>query len=144
MPAEIGARVFDAIRYGWLMAEQNSDGSRAGAAQRVYNFATNGGGTITYRALVTLMAGVIVTLLGWMWSDLRGTLGDIQHTQATQGDAISRNTTAVAVHESRLNEMAAGKNIMWQNITTTNVRLDDHERRINALENAQPRWPRSR
>lgn len=132
--------MFRLIKQGWVMAEINPDGSHATAAQRAYNFASNGGGAITYRVLVTLMSAVIVTLIGWMWSDIGHRFDSIDQTLRDHTKTMAQDAEAIAVHERRLNDADSARNIIWQSVHATTLRVDDHEHRITVLE-AQAHWP---
>lgn len=124
------------------MADVNPDGSQPGMARRAYNFAANGGGTVTYRLLVSAMSVVIVTMIGFMWDDLRGTLDDIRSTLNAHSASISQITASTAVHEQRLNQDDIARTAMWQSIRANSDKLADHEHRITVLE-SQQHWPRA-
>ena len=121
------------------MAQTNADGARANAWQRAGHFVANGGGTVTYRVLVSAMSLIIATLVGLMWNDLRAGINQMNAMLLEQGRAIAANTAAIAVHEQRLNQADAARGAIWLSLRGNAGQLTDHEHRITVLETRRAR-----
>ena len=115
------------------MAQSNADEPRASAWQRAGHFVANGG-TVTYRVLVSAMSLIIATLVGLMWNDLRAGINQMNAMLLEQGRAIAANSSAIAVHEQRLNQADMGRGVIWQSLRGHAGALADHEHRITVLE----------
>ena len=116
------------------MAEHHPEGARATAWQRAGHFVANGGGTVTYRVLVSAMSLIIATLVGLMWNDLRAGINQMNAALVDQGRAIAANSSAIAVHEQRLNQADSARSAIWQSLRSNAGALSDHEHRITVLE----------
>jgi hypothetical protein len=126
------------ISQGWKMAQENADGSPASAGQRAFNFMANGGGTVTFRALVPILLTVIGGLVGLMWNDLKDgqhmTLEKLdQHTTilTEQGESIVGYTT-------RIDAMQTGQQRIWIKIGGHDQAIGDMDHRVTRLEACQP------
>lgn len=113
------------------MAETNADGSRATAGQRVYAFAANGGGTVTFRMIVPLLLMVISGLVGLMWNDLRDGQRDVVKIITSQGNQIVGNTT-------RIDAMQTGQQRIWLKLGDHDGKIADVTDRVIRLESCQP------
>lgn len=135
---QIAAVITNSISRGWKLAETNTDGSRATAGQRAYNFMNNGGGTVTYRVVVPVLISVIGVLVGLMWNDLKDgqhmTLEKLdQHTTilTEQGKSIVSNT-------ARIDGMQSGQQRIWLKLGEHDNKIDEVKERVTHLEACQP------
>jgi hypothetical protein len=119
------------ISQGWAMAGENADGSRATAAQRAYNFAANGGGTVTFRMVVPILLLAISGLVGLMWNDLRDGQRDVVKSVTDQGLSIIANKT-------RIDSMQTGQQRIWTKLGAHDEVIGEIGNRVTRLESCQP------
>lgn len=120
-------RIISTIKRGWKLAHHNPDGSEASVAQRAYNFASNGGGTITYRMVMLAFSVILSSLVAWIGNnaldkldriDMR--LQSVERIGASYDIRISENARSVQ-------EMREGQTRIWN-------RINDHEHRLTLME----------
>lgn len=124
-------QAINTIAQGWKMAEVNADGSRASGSQRAYNFMANGGGTVTFRAVVPALLVVISGLVGLMWNDLRDGQRDVVKVITDQGKSIVGNTT-------RIDAMQTGQQRIWLKLGAHDQAIAAIDHRVTSLESCQP------
>jgi hypothetical protein len=96
-----------------------------GSHNRVTAFLANGGGAITFRIALSVLAGVTLWLLQSFGSHIVGQLDNLGQTQA-------RMAALLAGQAQQVRDTAA--------LSSRNAdRLDDHEHRITILEARAPR-----
>jgi len=94
---------------------------------RVAAFLANGGGAITFRVALSMLAGVTLWLLQSFGSHIVGQLDDLARTQA-------RMAALLAAQAEQLRDATT--------LSARNAdRLDDHEHRITILEARAPHPP---
>jgi hypothetical protein len=123
--------IIQAIQWGWKLAEINPDGSKATPGQRLYAFATNGGGAITSRMVVVAMFPILTTIVGLMWSDLRDGQREVLKTVTDQGKSI-------VVNSALIDGIKTGQQRMWVKLGTHDQIIGEIDHRVTRLESCQP------
>jgi hypothetical protein len=86
---------------------QMSDQSNS---SRVKDFLSNGSGAITFRLLATALSMLTIALVGYE--------GERINTRLDAAIAMTaNNSTQIAVHESQLGNLDAGKTLLWNSVT---------------------------
>ena len=127
----ITENIVNSILRGWKLAETNTDGSRATAGQRAYNFMSNGGGAITTRMVMMAMSVIISGMVAMMWDDLKAGQHEVVAVVTEQGKTIANNS-------AKIDMLQSGQQHLWTQLGKDESTIEDHTKKITRLEACQP------